>query len=478
MLILLQKYDLEIVYQPGSKMHIANALSRAYLPDVIATQEDEDIVHATQLLAVTEERFQQLRHTEADELCIRLKQTILKGWPDSKSKLPKELTPFFNFLDELVIQDGLIFKGNRVLIPKAMQRRMVEMIHGAHSGVNACVAKARELMFWPGMTSQIRDHVSNCLACRAYDVRQTKEPMMLREVPERPWQKVALDIFAHDGKDYLIVVDYFSDYFEIDALTSTSAQAVINKLRSQFARHRIPEEVVSDNGPQFSSNEFRNFSEKWDFLHRSTSPYHSQSNGKAESAVKEAKKLLTRAKETNEDPYIMLLERRNTPSAEIGCSPAQRLFSRRTRTLLPVANTLLRPEIPSHSLVYKRLRERMLRQKKYYDRGTKQLPRLSPGDEVWVAPTPGTNGLWRRGRVEGLKGERSYEVRVGNNLFRRIRVQLRKQRGEHARHRTQQPTQLNVSMDTAAQDRKTTRGGKQYGVYAIGKQKNEKKGSM
>ncbi|CAH8491041.1 unnamed protein product [Dicrocoelium dendriticum] len=476
MLIRLQKYDLDIVYQPGSRMYIADTLSRAYLSDVTATQEDQDIVHVTQLLAVTEERFQQLlRHTEADELCNRLKETILKGWPDSKNKLPKELTPFFNFRDELVTQDGLIFKGNRILVPKAMQRPMLELIHGSHSGVNACVARARELMFWPGMTSQIRDHVSNCLACRAHDVRQPKEPMMLREVPERPWQKVALDIFAHDGKNYLIAVDYFSDYFEIDALTSTSTQAVINKLRSQFARHGIPEEVVSDNGPQFNSAEFRSFSEKWDFLHRLTSPYHSQSNGKAESAVKEAKKLLTKAKETKEDPYIMLLERRNMPSAEIGCSPAQRLFGRRTRTLLPIANTLLQPEIPSQSLMYERLRERMLRQKKYYDRGTKQLPRLLPGDEVWVAPTPGANGSWRRGRVEGLKGERSYDVRVGDSLFRRNRVQLRRQRGEQARHRAKQPTQPDISVDTAAHDHKTTRSGRRYSAYVIGLQKKRKK---
>ncbi|CAH8560353.1 unnamed protein product [Dicrocoelium dendriticum] len=420
MLIRLQKYDLEIVYRPGPEMHIADTLSRAYLSDTPKEDEDSDFVHAAQLVAVTEERLKQLQQcTEEDGLCKLLRQTILSGWPKNKKDLPGELTPFFHFRDELIVQDGLIFKGNRILIPKALQRAMTELVHYAHLGVNNCVARARELMFWPGMTSQIRDYVSNCLACRTHDVRQSKEPMMLRDVPDRPWQMVAVDIFIHDGKSYLVLVDYFSDYFEIDALATTSTDAVVNKLRCQFARHGIPEVVVSDNGPQFVSAEFREFSRKWDFHHRLTSPYHSQSNGKAESAVKEAKKVLTKAKETHEDPYIMLLERRNTPSTEIGASPVQRLFSRRTRTLIPTASNLLTPEVSPATSIHERLRNRMLRQKKYYDRGARKLQPLAVGEEVWVQPVPGSEGHWRKGVIQSRKGERSYEVKIGGTTIKR-----------------------------------------------------------
>lgn len=349
-----------------------------------------------------------------------------------------------------------------MLIPKAMQYTMLGTIHSAHLGVNNCVARARELMFWPGMASHIRDYVSNCPTCRAHDVQQTKEPMVLREVPERPWQKVAVDLFTHDGQDYLITVDYFSDYFEIDALPKTTAQAVINKLRSHFARHGIPQEVVSDNGPQFTSEEFRCFSKKWEFDHRLTSPYHSQSNGKAEAAVKDAKKISAKAKERNEDPFIMLLERRNTPSPEIGMSSVQRLFSRRTRTLLPASTTLLQPEAQSPGMVHSWLERRMLREKRYYDRGSKELPTLRVGEDVWIQLAPGVGKRWTKGVVETRTGERSYVVKVGNGLYRRNRIHVRQQ--PPRRFEASKPQTKQEGSGSGEDDNRRTRSGRVYGL--------------
>ena len=90
--------------------------------------------------------------------------------------------------------------------------------------------------------------------------------------------------------------DYFSDFFELDHLRSTMSVSVIRKLKAHFARHSIPEQLVTDNGTQFVSSDFLKFSSEWDFEHRTSSPCHSQSNGKAESAVKEAKKILLKCK--------------------------------------------------------------------------------------------------------------------------------------------------------------------------------------
>ena len=101
---------------------------------------------------------------------------------------------------------------------------------------------------------------------------------------------VAKDLFQFENKDYLVTIDYFSDFFEIDRMYSTTSGTVVKKLKGHFARYGIPDEVVSDDGPQFLAEEFRDFAQAYGFKHTRTSPHYPQSNGKAESAVKQAKK--------------------------------------------------------------------------------------------------------------------------------------------------------------------------------------------
>ena len=112
----------------------------------------------------------------------------------------------------------------------------------------------------------------------------------------------------------------------------------------QMARHGIPDKLMTDNGPPFSSAEFSTFSQLYEFRHITSSPGYPQSNGKAESAVKILKSLMLKAQDDGRDPYLALLDWRNTPTEGIGSSPAQRLFGRRTKTLLPTTARLLRPE--------------------------------------------------------------------------------------------------------------------------------------
>ena len=120
---------------------------------------------------------------------------------------------------------------------------------------------------------------------------------------------------------------------------------MILKLKNHFARYGCPEQVISDNGPQFSSEEFAQFAIQGDFVHRTSSPGNSKANGKAESAVKTAKSLLRKAIDANTDPYLAFLDYRNTPTQGMESSPAQRLLNRRTRTLLPATKQLLQPRV-------------------------------------------------------------------------------------------------------------------------------------
>ncbi|RXN20033.1 putative hephaestin-like protein 1 [Labeo rohita] len=144
--------------------------------------------------------------------------------------------------------------------------------------------------------------------------------------------------FVHlEHKDYLVTVDYYSRHFELDKLHSTTFAAVISKLKASFARHGIPEAVISDNGPQYSSVEFETFARTWEFLHTTTSPYHPQSNGLAEKSVHTANKLLEKAKADKSDPYLSLPEYHNSPVNGFK-SPAQLLMSRHLRSTLPNTN--------------------------------------------------------------------------------------------------------------------------------------------
>ena len=113
--------------------------------------------------------------------------------------------------------------------------------------------------------------------CRELDsVTHAKETLMSHEVPSRPWEKIATDIFTLDGKDYLVTIDYYSVFWEVDRLPNTKGSTTILKLKSHFARYGIPDQVISDNGPQFTSDEFANFARTWDFEHLTSSPGNSK----------------------------------------------------------------------------------------------------------------------------------------------------------------------------------------------------------
>jgi len=162
--------------------------------------------------------------------------------------------------------------------------------------------------------------------------------------------KVAIDLFQLRNKDYLVSVDYFSSFFEINQMYSTTSETVIKKLKGHFARYGIPDEFVSDNGPQFVSEEFGAFAQSYGFRHTCSSPQHHQSNGKVESAVKQAKKTLRMSRVNGNDFYLTLLDVRNTPQEGFHSSPAQRMMNRRTRMTLPVSTSLLKARVPENTM--------------------------------------------------------------------------------------------------------------------------------
>ena len=119
--------------------------------------------------------------------------------------------------------------------------------------------------------------------------------MIEHAIPNRPWQKVGSDLFELQNEHFLVCVDYYSNFIEVDKIYDKKGKSVISKLKSQFERHGIPKQFVSDNGPPYNSKEFAEFSKEYEFEHKTSSTRYPQSNGKAENAVKIAKNILQKA---------------------------------------------------------------------------------------------------------------------------------------------------------------------------------------
>ena len=122
-----------------------------------------------------------------------------------------------------------------------MRKEMLQIIHNSPLGIEKCKRRARDVLYWPGMSSEIEDFVSTCKICTKYQGNNRKEPLIPHTVPSRPWSKVGADLFEFQGKYFLILVDYYSKFIEVSQLKHTTSLEIINHCKSQFARHGIPD---------------------------------------------------------------------------------------------------------------------------------------------------------------------------------------------------------------------------------------------
>lgn len=417
----LMRFTFTVSHIPGKDLTIADTLSRA--PTATASNTDTQLCDDTEMfvstimstLPATEQRLTEIiKKQEEDELCTQLKRYCQSGWPD-KYQVPQALKPYYSVSAELTIQHGILMRNNRIVVPYTLRQDMLERLHTGHQGITKCRRRALQSVWWPGLSRQLEDLVTNCAECCRCRT-QHAEPLMPAQFPKVPWQKVASDLFVWKNSHYLLIIDYFSRYIEIAKLNSESAASVIKHMKSIFARHGIPQEVVSDNGPQYSSREFAKFSKEYGFVHRTSSPKYPQSNGEAERGVQTVKSLLKKT----EDPYLSLLAYRSTPLSTNGYSPAELLMNRKLRTTLPILPEDLRPKVPDYSELQSSEKQQREKQKQNFDsrHATHNLTPLKEGMTVWV---PDHNCS---GEVVTQVGPRSYQVKISSGILRRNRRHL------------------------------------------------------
>ncbi len=420
LMLRLQRYPgAQIEYRPGKELKIADALSRAYTSDTFDDENLDAQVHAVlSSYSLSDEQIQHIQEETAGDPALQdLRSYIQMGWPDTKSEVPPCLHEYWNCRDELSYFNQIILKGSKLVIPRSMRREMLDRLHMSHLGMEKHKRRARDVMFWPGMNSQIEELVSGCPVCQEFQKSQPKEPMISHEVPSLPWETVGTDLFVYKGRHYLLVVDHYSRYFEIALLRDETSPEVVTHMKSIFARHGIPIKVVSDNGPCYSAREFQSFSEAWGFKHVTVSAKYQQSNALPERFVQTVKKLLYKADKRGQDPYIALLEYRNTPIDQIG-SPAQMLMSRRLRSVLPTTKAQLTPKVVNEDLAQQKLAQKHATHKKYYDRSTRIKSQMSEGDPVHVQLHP--QSKWTPGVVHSRNQiPRSYNIETPSGVYKR-----------------------------------------------------------
>ena len=427
MLLEVQGYDFKIKYRPGKEVMLADGLSR--LPNESKNQQiNLDI--KIQFVNFTPDKLSQLKEeSRKDEIIAALKEVIVEGWPEERKKLPSPLRQFWSYRDQLTVEDTLVLNGDRIFIPEKMRDSILAKLHASHQGVEKTRLRARTCVYWPSINDDIDQLVRRCNTCQEYQRSQQKETLIPHEIPSKPWEMIGTDLFYYEGENYLIVADYYSKFFFVKKVRGQCTSTAVVQLTKQiFSEQGVPSKVISDNGRHYSSECYREFAEKWGFIHVTSSPYYPQSNGFIERTIQTVKNTMKKCKGSDADIALALLCVRTTPITSTIPSPAELLYSRKIRANLPVK---LRHDTNDKEAVYQQMLDRQQRQKEYHDRSAVDLPPLYAQQPIFVQHHQ--TGRWEKGTINSKCDEpRSYNVAMPNgNILRRNRKHLREREPEN-----------------------------------------------
>ena len=304
---LMWKFDIE--YQRGVKNPFADAMSRhpnkhseTASCEMMSTEDllESSSIHSIGLeaeafFAITWDRVKSA--TKNDETSKVLIQQIENGFPKSKSEVPVKIANYWDFRDSLYVADGVVLYKDRIIIPMSLRSQVIENLHSAHQGTSSMFARAQGIVFWPGMTAEIAQAREDCRTCHTNAPSQMRLPPTAPKLPTTPFELIYADFFHLKGKHYLLIGDRLSGWTEVinvkpGSNQSSGSKGLCNALRHVFSTFGVPDEISSDGGPEFTSQESIDFYNRWGIRHRLSSAYFPQSNGRAEVAVKMTKRVI------------------------------------------------------------------------------------------------------------------------------------------------------------------------------------------
>ena len=419
-------FSFDVLYIPAQKNKGADAISRNPVNDEVSLLFLEEINEQVNDIPVSiiatingmEQNSQSLdtinyielkRAIDKDESYKKLCEHVKQGFPSIKTEICEGLQNFWDVRDRLTVtSDNVVLMDRRIVIPKQYRKAVLHLMHVAHQGLSTMKRRANDSVYWPRINNDLKNIRENCHYCNTIAPRHTKEPLTLTPDPEYPFQEVAADFFYVKGHCYLVLVDRFSGWFTVHYFKPNQATAknLIHECVSLFSAYGAPEVFSSDGGPQFTSQEFRLFLSDWSIRHRISSPHYPQSNGRAEAAVKSAKRIISNYVSTSRPcnhthMAHAIIQHRNTPLPDLKLSPAQLLFHRQLRDKIPTHPTHLR--LHKQWVLTSQQREDLFKSKneasmRRYNEISKPLDPLKPQTRVLIL-TQGKVPRWTKSGV-------------------------------------------------------------------------------
>ena len=277
-------------------------------------------------------------------------------------------------VDQLSIAHDILLKGERMVIPPSLIKKVVRIGHDGHQGIVKTKQLLRSLVWFPNMGKIIEKHIAKCTSCQASVNTPVQEPLKSTILPDYPWQCVDIDFIGPlpSGDYILVAIDEFTRFPEIFITKSTSYDSTVHNLSKLFSSYGIPEVIKSDNGPPFQSKDFKKYAKHMGFKHQRITPHYLKANGLVENFNRMIIKMLKICKmeglQWRNEIYMFLLNYRATVHLTTGKSPAELFFSNRPfRTRLGNFKDYVRSDEDLHKYDRKqKLKEKMSADSKCY----------------------------------------------------------------------------------------------------------------
>lgn len=425
-------YDFEIRYRPSAKMGNADFCSRFPLPQLIPNEIHTDFVRSINFSKnIPLDYVKVANATKNDEFLLKVISYMKNGWPDRIDK--HFFNVFANHHDIEIIDDCLLYQ-DRVVIPKELQKPVLNLLHGNHSGIVKMKRLARQSVYWFGINSQIEEFVKECEVCNSMAV-VSKRKVESEWIPTtRPFSRIHVDFFHFSSHTFLLIVDSYSKWVEIEWMkTGTECGKVLKKLVAFFARFGLPDVLVSDGGPPFNSFAFVCFLENQGIKVFKSPPYHPASNGQAERFVRTVKDVLKKFLlepeflnlELEDQINLFLINYRNNSISADGHFPSEKVFAYIPKTLID----LLNPK--------KHFKKLLLKPAKTFNDDNQlevvsKLKRKDPlddlmeGDAIWYQNhKPGHLAKWVKAIYLKQISQNLFQVLIGSVVVTAHRAQIR-----------------------------------------------------
>ena len=406
--LILSSYKYELQFRKTTEHVDADCMSRLPLSDTWNVQSENVECFFMDNEVITTVTCDQIRKaTRVDPVLSKVYTYVLNGWPNAVQD--PQLYPYKERRLELSVEGDCILWGIRVVVPESLRSDVLQELHETHPGMSRMKAIARSFVWWPNIDMDIQKKVADCSVCQAMQSAPARASVHPWSFPSKPWSRVHVDYAGPvNGSMYLVVVCAYSKYPEIIKMKSTTSAATIAALRELFSRHGLCEVLVSDNGPQFVSQEFETFCMNNGILHKTSAVYKPATNGQAERVVRILKTAVKQAELTHRDVDAVianyLLVYRSTPHATTGEIPSVLLMGRRLRT----KHDLMIPSVQAH------VQKKQISMQKC----TRSDRQFEVNDAVLVRNFAGLN-KWEQGVIAEKLGNRYYMVHVNGTVWKR-----------------------------------------------------------